>query len=456
MGAFVVLTLWRARLDIDIEDVKDEYVGTKKNNKLNKSYYNPFDNVNKDPSVKKIQTKKQKPPVNRLEPQRKEIIINPYQAALQKYYKKNKTIENNEIIDLLTPFVGQHPDHIFAMKLLSAVLIELGYYKEAIRYFQNILSINKNDIESLNALAYFELLDGKTETSVNHLLDAIYIDDKNQKLKDNLEKLRSIKDVKVFTSMNKPGDFIFINIPDEPLIEKLFARLTQVFHSKYKNAFIVFSVLLILGLFFYLFYPVLLNFAQNYNFTSSIGKNRITRVTIKDIDKMVQERQNVNLKLSPLEVKNKFEMIRGFMEEKRYNRAHILVNELLNSNADDMIKERVMIMESLIPEVQLESIDFVPQTQDVLKLPFLYKDVAIRWSGTIANMEHIDRKETAFDLLINFVNDGIVDGIAECHYEGFQKVMNKDKIAVFGTIAGITMDNKIVIKGKQIISIGSD
>lgn len=376
------------------------------------------------------------------------------EMILQKYRQRNSTQQVRNIIDILTPFVEEHPDDPLMLKILAFCHIEVQDYQRAERYLPSLLRLNQNDVETLNALAYLGLSNGNLEQPIQFLLDAIYLDGKNTRLKQNLEKLRKANDPKVFFRMTKPSEFLFMTLPQEDPLVAAWAAFNKAVKNPMTRLAIMGAGVIVVALLLYAMYPVLVNWANNARFNSGIGANRITHVTIQDIEKLTEERKLYNIRLSEDEIKRKFELVRNYLEQRQFNKASITINELLNSNASEFIKERVGILAGFIPDMDPQAIDYMPPVPEVIRAPFLYQNVYIRWSGLVANLEHKERKETVFDLLINFVDKAVVEGIAESHYPGFQNVTSGDKIVVFGQIAGITLDNKIVIKGKQIIRIG--
>lgn len=293
-------------------------------------------------------------------------------------------------------------------------------------------------------------MEGRTEESINHLLDAIYIDKDNPQLKKNLEKLKNIKDPKVFFKMSRPRDFLFVNLPKENLLETIQNRITDILSFPMIRSAILIGAVILAGFVIYYNYPGIINIIEDYRFKKGLGQGRVTHVTIQDINKIIDERKQYNIKLSEADIKKKFQLVSDYIEQKKRNQAMMLINELLNSNASDYIKERVLVLKEVMPDIDLNRIDYLPSVQEVNRIPFLYQDVYIRWYGTVANLEHKERKETVFDLLIDFVENAVVAGIAESHFDGFQNVASGEKVAVIGLVTGITLDNKIIVKGVQI------
>ncbi len=413
-------------MDIDLEDPVDQYIN-KQNSGGKKVKKDKKSNSDSQSALKK---------------------------AIDIFKKKGASKDYQNIIDILATYLELHPDDLLAQKIMAFSFIELKLFENAYPAFKRLHSADPNDADVLNALAFLGLMEGRLEESINYMLDAIYIDDSNAQLKKNLESLKTVKDPKVFFRMTKPKDFIFIHLPKETPVEFIENKIRAGLKSPLLRLIIIIILVFIAGYAFYLNYPKIVNVWEDFKFKQGLGQGRVTHVTIQDINKIIEERNQYNIKLSEADIKKKFEIIKSYIEEKKHNRAMILINELLNSNASEYIKERVLILKDVMPDIDPNMIDFLPSIQEVTRLPFLYKDVYIRWYGTIANLEHKERKETVFDLLINFVENAVVEGIAESHFTGFQSITSGEKVAVFGQIAGITVDNKIIVKGLQIQRLG--
>lgn len=370
-------------------------------------------------------------------------------------YKKAQTPKDfKAVASLLLPYTDECPEDLTALKLLGFCYTVLEDYESAERLFLSVTRENDSDTEALNALAYCAIAKNNLEEATHHLLDALYLEPNQPLLKENLERIRKISDHKVFLLKNPAVGFITITIPREKGISGIQNSFGSLMQRRWAKWGILGISAAILGLILYITYPALSTWADNYRFKRGLGRGRVTHVSIQDIDRIVAERAVYQIKLSEDDIKRKFSMVQTYIEEKQPNRAMILVNELLNSNADDRIKERVIFLRDFIQEPSPDEIDYNPPVQEVIKTPFLYQNVVVRWSGMLANLEHKERKETVFELLINFVQEAVVEGIAEVHFHGFQKVVSGQKIAIVGKISGISLDNKVIVIGKEIQQLG--
>jgi len=252
--------------------------------------------------------------------------------------------------------------------------------------------------------------------------------------------------------MGKAYTFLFINLPDQPPLREFMEKAGEFIRKPVIRYIIIGLVAGLAGILLYFLAPTIVNILEAYRMERS-GVS-FSQVTIKDIEKLVAERENYKILLSAAEVEQKFNMVKYYLENKERNKAVITINEILNSNAHEQVKEHVIILQSFIPDPNPDSLGYIPDCREVVKRPLIYKDVYVKWNGTVANLQHKGHDETAFDLLINFVDEGVVDGIALVTIPGWLDIRNKDKVAVYGTIAGIQMDNRVVIIGDHVAPIG--
>ncbi|NPU99933.1 MAG: hypothetical protein HPY53_01000 [Brevinematales bacterium] len=381
-------------------------------------------------------------------PQKKLSQQEVFFRAVSNYRKQNYV----ETVNLLIPFVEEYEFHIMALKLLGISLIETGRLEDAAGYLQSAYNQNRNDSETLNALAYLEFIKGTNESGITYLLDALYLDEENDKLKRNLEKVRAAENPALFLKMGKPFTFLFIKLPDQPPFREFMEKAAEFVRKPVMRYLIIGAVVALVGVALYFLSPSIVNWLEAYRMER--GGASFTQVTIKDIETLVAERENYKILLSEAEVEQKFNMVKYYLENKERNKAVITINEILNSNAHELVKEHVLILQSFIPDPDPDSLGYIPDCREVVKRPLIYKDVYVKWNGTVANLQHKGHEETAFDLLINFVDEGVVDGIALVTIPGWLDIRNKDKVAVYGTVAGIQMDNRVVIIGDQVVPIG--
>ncbi|MGL4676720.1 MAG: tetratricopeptide repeat protein [Brevinema sp.] len=342
--------------------------------------------------------------------------------------------------DICLEILNHKHDDTITVKVLVCCLFLEDKHREARSYLEEALSYASGDPELTNLLALTYLKESNVQQAIEKILDAQELRS-DILLSQTLDKIKNLKD---------PDHAK--NISLIPMIQLTLPN-TGIFSPKISSGFqkyrVVFSILFVI-LLLNVFYPSLRNFVLNLNI-----RNRQTiapNVSIKGINSIVDARENFRIVLDEKVIVHKFEELKQAISDQHPNKARILVNELLASNASLAVKERVGILEGFIVESSVDNIDYIPKYAEIAVAPAVYEGIMLRWNGTVANIYHQGRKTTTFDLLINFVGQGQVEGMALVEVDGFYELNNGDKVTVMGPVAGITKDNRIIMKGDRILT----
>jgi signal transduction histidine kinase len=247
--------------------------------------------------------------------------------------RKKITTEEATLLEKLSDFLDEYPDNTPLEKWLGFLYLIMEQDREAERILSRMKSRFPQDSEIQNALAYLAIRRGETEKAVTHLLDALYTDENNPKLKQNLNLLRSSENLEAWLATHPWHEFVFYSLPKEDWFAP---DISEILSHPIVRWVVVLLVLLLLGTIFFFLYPNLINIAQKYQQirfrqTGSL----VDSYTIQDIEKLVEERQKYSIKLTEEEIGKKFEMIKDLLYEGKRNQALMLINELLNSTAID-------------------------------------------------------------------------------------------------------------------------
>ncbi len=336
-------------------------------------------------------------------------------------------------------------DDTLALKALACCLFIDDKTREALSYLEEASAYAATDPEITNLLALIHLSNGNVQQAIEVILDAQELQT-HPLLNKTLNAIKQLKDPTHAKNMPLIS-LIQLTLPRTTLISnKIFAPLIQ-FVKRFK----MLIFLVILFSFLYLVYPQLRNWATSLNIRNRGEISPATEVSIKGIKDIINARENFRIILDEKVIIRKFEQLKTAISEQHHNKAKMLVNELLASNASLAVKERISILESFIIDPSTDNIDYVPTYAEIAVAPAIYQGVMLRWQGTIANIHHQGRSTTSFDLLVNFLGNGQVEGLAAIETEGFQELNNGDKITVIGPILGISKDNRVIIKGQKII-----
>ncbi len=345
--------------------------------------------------------------------------------------------------DTWSTILDKSSGDIVALKGLAYCCVLEDKDREARSYLDEAISYAANDPEIPNLIAIIYLQNGQVQEAIETLLEAI------ERKSDPLltKTLNTIKDLKTPDSAKM--------ISTKPLMHLTLPSAGYLLENT-KAAFLKFAPIgipVLLVLLLILLYPYMRNTALGLNIQNRGGITAATEINIKGIKEIVNARENFKIILDADLIKYKFEQLRKSISDQHHNRARILVNELFASNASFAIKERVEIMEGFIIEPTVDSVDYVPTYKEIAIAPAIYEGVMLRWQGTIANLHHQGRKKTTFDLLVNFVGQGQIEGIAAVELEGMQELNNGEKITVIGPVLGITEDNRIIMRGDKILPL---
>jgi len=345
--------------------------------------------------------------------------------------------------DIWQNILEKDPSNVSALKGISFAAFLDQQNREALSYTEEALSYSANDSELYNLLALIYLQNGKVENSIETLLNGLEIQ-KSTLLQHTLDKIRQLKN---------PDHAKNISILPLITITLAYSKFTL---TPYINKLGIHSIWIFGGLVILLliiFYPSLRNGVLSLNIRNRSTYSPATKVDIKNIKNIINSRENFRIILDEKVIIHKFEQLKQAISSRNPNKARILVNELLASNASLAIKERVGILESFIVDSTIDNIDYVPTYREIAIAPVIYEGVMLRWQGTIANLHHQGRKKTTFDLLINFLGNGQVEGIAAIEIKGLQEFNNGDKVTIMGLFDGLTSDNRVIIQAKKIIPI---
>ncbi len=366
---------------------------------------------------------------------KKGIATGNQKKAVQYFNKGNF----KESADIWLEILENEKDNVTALKALACCLFIEDKTKEARSFLEEAQSYATVDPEVTNLLALTYLKEGNVQQAIEKILDAQEFQ-YHALLSSTLDKIKNLNDPEHAKSMS------FI-----PMIQITLPRVGMIsIDNKFKKYTPVLVIVLVI-LLFNVFYPSLRNMVMSLNIRNRSEISPATQMSIKGIKEIVDARENFRIVLDEKVIVRKFEELKQAISDQQHNKAKILVNEILASNASLAVKERVGILESFIVDPNVDSVDYVPKYAEVAVAPAIYEGVLLRWSGTVANIHHQGRKKTTFDLLVNFLGQGLVEGISLVEIEGLMELNNGDKVTVVGPIIGITEDNRIIMQGQKII-----
>ncbi len=302
---------------------------------------------------------------------------------------------------------------------LGVLSILTGDLDGARRYFRSGLLKNEGNLDLMKGLSYIYIKDERIEDAIGLWGEILEKRPYDKRIKQVLKRLRLSEDVEKFIEELKPEDILYMKPPFFVKIKPYFVGL------------LILLILIIFGLIFYL--SPLYDKALNKFFPMIVELKSVELPEEKNL--IMPNADEAFYYFNDKELKNSFIKIKRYIYKGKINRAIVLLNKIMYSNALPQVKERFRLLYKFIETPDPLSLDYNPQFYEIVKDPIAYKGVYVLWSGRIANL--IKGKDTVeFDLLVNYIDEDTIAGIAHVKLAGKYYIENKMKVQVFGKYEG--------------------
>jgi len=352
-----------------------------------------------------------------------------------KYYRKKKYVK---AISFLEKALHENRDDAQLYLFLGNASLLAGDREGARRYYRRGLELSEDDIKLLKALAFIYLKDERIEDAISLWGEVLDKNPKDRAVKRALENLRDSSDTHEFIIKAKPQDFMSLKAPFLVKMRPYFTGMG-----------ITLGVVM-MGIIFYTtplydrvlktFYPELVE---------------LNKINLPEDDVILQKNAGEALYIyTEKEIKEGFDRIKKFLYRNRVNSAIIALNRVMLSNASPVVKEKFEILHKFIDPPDPLSLDMNPRMYEIMKEPNAFKGVYVVWQGRIANLKK-DKKEVSFDLLVNYLNQDMIEGIAHVDISGIYYLENGQMVEVFGSFTGYDRETgRLNIRGILIRDLG--
>ena len=341
----------------------------------------------------------------------------------------------------LEPEVNRYHGSFRYYYLLGATCLRAGDFGGALTYLRLAHEAKRRDPLALLGLAVLYLNRGETDRAVNYYIEILDIDHNNRAAKKALKVIRKHAGDEAFTSWLEAGNLSSlyppIPFPGFTPAEKL-ASL-GIFLAVCSVAF---------GLLIHF------RFIEN-PFTS--GDRRMSEVGFA----LTREERRSVLQtggIYPYEFSNSaqavaaYDRARSYFNANRDEAARIYLNRILESNADEILKNRAQIMMNFLEAPSgFDSFRRGDNTAftDVEINPVLFNGVHVIWQGRAANVLTSDN-DTVFELLVDYDPDNlstILRGTVIVRFNHAIAVNPGRQIEVLGRIVSSDIDGPMYLEG---------
>ncbi len=386
--------------------------------------------------------------------------INSYIFESYKLIKKKKYREAVYILEQLPdiqqgyvrevdPYFLLAVGYLLSDRFLDAQVI-INKYKELFPsfkqfYFMEAFLIIKSASSSQEAL--FKLIDIESRVSDNVLSRL------SKKISSTTDFYKFQKNIKLF-------DVITLNKPEKrkQQITKKIAHGKYIEKTKVIKKTSVFIIPIIVILLTIAFAYVIREKNPIAQITKNFGETFDGKKTISS--KFLNEELEVNKypvidKVSfqkPLFFyQNEIDLIREFksaqmmIKQQQYNSGIIIINKIINSNANIRVKDKAEFIKKFILGVEdrkSEKIDF----KEIILNPELYVGVKLSVNGKISNLKKIN-KSIHFNLLVDYYNESFTSVVEVFSEIDNVKYSNGDVTSINGILTDVIgNEKKIVLK----------
>ncbi len=345
-----------------------------------------------------------------------------------KYYRKKKY---KKAVYFLEEALRSKKDDPQIYLYLGYSSLRLGDNDGARHYFKSGLITNEGDVDLMKGLAYVYLKDDRIEDAIGLWGEILDKKPGDRKVKQALKRLRLSDDVEKFVEDSNPEDFLSMKPP---------------FWVKLKPYITGISIVVAVIIFAAAFYVSPLYDRALKKFFPKVVELRSVKLP-QQKEFVTQNGEKALYYFKNEELKHYFVKIKKYIYKNKVNRAIILLNKIMNSNALPQVKEKFKVLYNFIEPPNPLSIDYNPQYYEIIKDPVAFRGVYILWSGRVANLIK-GRDFIEFDLLVNYIDEDTIAGIAHVKIPGKFFINNRMKVQIFGRYTGYDKKTgKLFIEG---------
>lgn len=391
------------------------------------------------------------------------LLSEAYKAFKSKRYSESAVLI--EKINLSSSYMRDpYPHFLLALSYLFTNRFDLSE-KEISR----MKSIDAHYAPLLQLQAFLTM---KSAKDLNNAISA-YIDLSSKNIGDKyakraLKSLRSAESFNAFQQKAKLVDFVDIPKPGKNAHrsndKKVRNKYISGSSSGYiKKAVIIFGAATAAGLIIsavFIFADIniydrlksgitsIISLAENIPSNETVDMMNISGPEYELIRK-INERAVPEFYYSSSEMLSDFNNARFLIKKGEHNKAVLLLNKIMNSNAGMNVKEKTDFLIKYITESDDRKFENI-QYSSVLEKPHLYRGFALAWSGKAANVKNKNGK-VIFNLMIDYREKDRFSGMADIFCDERSEIKNGDSVAVSGIfINAMTESKRPYIQAKEI------
>ncbi|MDR0411437.1 MAG: tetratricopeptide repeat protein [Treponema sp.] len=344
-----------------------------------------------------------------------------------------------EVIHLLEPKIPLYYRSFRCYYLLGLAHLYSNSFGGALDYFKSARDVKMREPNVLLGFAVLYLRRGETDRAVDFYLEVQDIDEKNRIAKKALKVIKKHSRTDTISEWVDSGRLpeLYPPLPTIPFsLKKILAVMTCVLGVSIVVLCVLVAVRVVKP-------PFELPFQANPDRNGLVS----SLLDQGDRSQPVQTGGVYRYILTRAQILNDYEKARGLFTTYNDEKAKVLLNRILESNAADSIKTKATILLSYMDVPGFDTLNDRIPFSDVVKDPFLYRDCYVIWQGMATNLI-AEESSTLFDFLVGYDTRSKLEGIVPTRFNFSVSVNPEKPLEILGRI--VIEENGIGIEGTAV------
>jgi tetratricopeptide (TPR) repeat protein len=365
----------------------------------------------------------------------------PLDPVLAKAIRLLRHKKFGEAIHLLEPKVPLYYRSFKCYYILGLAHLYSNSFGGAVDYFKSARDVKMRDPNVLLGFAALHLRRGETDRAVDLYLEVQDIDEKNKIAKKALKIIRKYARTDTMSEWIESGRLpeLYPSPPPVPFSWRSALVAIACMLAAAMAAGCVLVAVKVVSL------PFKLPFQANpdrIGFVSSV-------LDQGDRREPVQTGGSYRYILTRAQVLSDYEKAQALFTTYNDEKAKVLFNRILESNASESIKTKAITLLSYMDVPGFDTLkDRIP-FNEVMKDPFLYRDCYVIWQGMATNLV-VEENSTLFDFLVGYDTRSKLEGVVLARFN-FSVAVNPEKpLEILGRIVPAENGENVSIEGTAI------
>ena len=326
-----------------------------------------------------------------------------------------------DAIHLLESEAVRYHDSFRYFYILATSCLYAGDFGGAYTYLKRAREIKMRDPYTLIGIAALHLRRGETDRAIELYLEVLELDPRHRLAKKALSVVRKYGAPETLSAWIEEGRLPSLFPPLPKLPSSAGAKILRAAVAGGITLGIAVVLLELFGV------PLLPR--------KSVARSGLeaTALESRDRTQAVQTGGAYRYILTQNQVVSTYERARALFIGYRDEAAKVELNRILESNAAEPIKNKARLLLSYAAVPGFDTLKDRFAYVDVLKDPFLYRDVHVIWKGMAANLRG-GQNSTDFDLLVGYDTRNALEGIVPVHFNFAMDVNVEQPLEVLGRI----------------------